>query len=74
MTRTRGATPPRSELVGDPIVLRKLAEHFHSLANHATDLHEGERLSQLARECEKHAAAWDRQNAAFDAGNQISKE
>jgi hypothetical protein len=60
--------------VRDPVVLRKLAEHFHSLASRATHLHEGKRLSQLARECEQHAAEWDRQNAASTASSQITKK
>lgn len=54
----------------DPVVLRNLAEYFHSLARNATDPPESERLSQLARECELHAAVWDRQNAEINAGSQ----
>ena len=54
----------------DPVVLRNLAEYFDSLARNATDPHESERLSQFARECELHAAAWDRQKAAINAGSQ----
>jgi hypothetical protein len=55
--------------VRDPVVLRNLAECFHSLARNAADPHEAERLSRLARECELHAAEWDRQSAVISASS-----
>ena len=58
----------------DPVVLRNLAEYFHSLARNAADRHENERLSRLARECELHAAEWDRQGAAISARKQRSRK
>ena len=56
----------------DPVVLQNLADYFHSLARNATDPHESERLSRLARECEMHAAEWERQITVTNASSKLA--